>query len=325
MSFAALLTRLDAGQTCSGAKLALALGVSRAAVWKQIERLRALGLEIESRPGAGYRLAAPLELLDARAIRARLDAAGRRRLANLEIIEVTGSTNADLLARSAALASGSLVLAEAQTAGRGQRGRHWESPFASGFLGSVLWRYPQGLASLSGLSLAIGVAIAEALARLGCAARLKWPNDLVGAGGKLGGILIDAAGEAQGPCQVVIGLGLNLRLPAASRQRIDQAAQSLAQCAQAPLPPRNTVAAVLVATLLAALEEFGRDGFGGFAERFPAFDALYGAMLSIDTGREQLRGRGQGIDASGRLALLLDDGRILYFAVGEVRVRGARP
>lgn len=325
MSFAALLSRLDAGHGVSGPTLAKALGVSRAAVWKQIEQLRALGLGIEARPGAGYRLQAPLELLDARTIRMHLDAAARRRLAALEIVEQTGSTHADLLARAGTLASGSVLLAEAQTAGRGQRGRRWESPFGSGFLGSVLWRYPQGLAALSGLSLAIGVAVAEALAGFGFKARLKWPNDLVSAQGKLGGILIDAAGEVQGPCQVVVGLGLNLRLPDASRQRIDQPALALEQLGATPLPSRNALAAAVIAALLAALAEFGRDGFAAFTERFQAYDALYGSALTVHAGRELLSGRGQGIDASGRLALRLYDGTVRHFAVGEVRVRGAGP
>lgn len=323
MSFAALLSRLGAGHAVPGPALADALGVSRAAVWKQIEQLRALGLGIEAKPGAGYRLQAPLELLDAQAIRAQLSAAARRRLAALDIVEQTGSTSADLLARASLRASGSVLLAEAQTAGRGQRGRRWESPFASGFLGSVLWRYPQGLAALSGLSLAVGVAVAETLAGFGFDARLKWPNDLVGSRGKLGGILIDAAGEVQGPCQVVLGLGLNLRLPDSSRRRIDQPALALEQLGATELPSRNVLAAALIDALLAALAEFGRHGLAAFAARFEPFDALRDRRLTIQAGRELHSGRGQGIDASGRLAVRLDDGTLRHFVVGEVRVRGA--
>ena len=323
MSFRPLLCLLDAQKPVSGARLATALGVSRAAVWKQIEQLRALGLAIEAKAGAGYRLVAPLELLDAQAIRAGLDPATRRRLTALEIVLHTGSTNADLLARSAQTASGSVLLCEAQRAGRGQRGRRWESPFGCGFLGSVLWRYPQGLASLSGLSLAIGVALAEALAGLGFPVQLKWPNDLCAAGGKLGGILIDAAGEVQGPCQVVVGLGLNLSLPEDYRRRIGQSALALDQLGTAPMPGRNALAAVLIGALLSALSEFGAGGFAAFMERFQAVDALRGQDLLLQNGRQTLRGQGQGIDATGRLAVRLIDGTLAHFAVGEVRIAGA--
>jgi BirA family transcriptional regulator, biotin operon repressor / biotin---[acetyl-CoA-carboxylase] ligase len=229
VSLDALLKQLAQHSEISGAELARALGISRAAVWKQIDRLRALGLQVEAQAGAGYRLAHPLQLLDATSIHRQIGAEALPLLHQLQVVNEIASTSADLLSRSSVLQSGSALIAEAQTSGRGQRGRQWQSPFASGFLGSLLWRFDRGLASLGGLSLAMGVAVAEALAALDVKVQLKWPNDIVVAGSKLGGLLIDAGGEAQGDCHAVIGLGLNGRLPESVRASIEQPVTDLAE------------------------------------------------------------------------------------------------
>jgi BirA family transcriptional regulator, biotin operon repressor / biotin---[acetyl-CoA-carboxylase] ligase len=322
MSLDPLLAELTRHPEISGAALARSLGISRAAVWKQIDRLRALGLQIEAQAGAGYRLPHPLQLLDATRIRRGLDADALRLLSRLEIVNETASTSADLLTRVAELRSGSCLIAEAQTAGRGQRGRRWQSPFASGFLGSVLWQFDQGLASLGGLSLAMGVAVADALAECGAQVQLKWPNDIVLEGRKLGGILIDAGGEAHGNCHVVVGLGLNGRLPAAAHSGIDQPVTDLATVLARDID-RNELAAALLTHLLRALSTFSRIGFAGFRARFGARDALRERDVDVRIGDAVYRGVANGVDDNARLCVTIDGVR-QCFDVGEVRVRGAK-
>jgi BirA family biotin operon repressor/biotin-[acetyl-CoA-carboxylase] ligase len=319
MSLDALLALLERQPEISGARLAESLGVSRAAVWKQIGRLRALGLDIQAQAGAGYRLAHPLQLLDAVAIRRQLDPDIAALLRQLSIVNETASTSADLLAHAATLPGGSVRIAEAQTAGRGQRGRRWQSPFASGFLGSLLWRFDSGLARLGGLSLAMGVAVAEALTRCGAEVRLKWPNDILAAGGKLGGLLIDAGGEAHGDCHVVVGLGLNGRLPAAARAAIDQPVADLAQLLGDAVD-RNLVAARLLSELLRALTEFSEHGFAAFRARFLERDALHGQAVELRIGDALHAGIARGVDDSARLLVAIE-GTERAFDVGEVRVR----
>src|SRR5690606_4226150 len=116
-----------------------------------------------------------------------------------------------------------VLLAERQTAGRGRRGRHWASPLAANLYLSASRRYGGGLARLGGLSLAAGTAVAEALRALGASGvQLKWPNDLVIGGRKLGGLLVEGSGEPAGAARAVVGLGLNVRMPETEGGRIDQ-------------------------------------------------------------------------------------------------------
>jgi BirA family transcriptional regulator, biotin operon repressor / biotin---[acetyl-CoA-carboxylase] ligase len=322
VSLDALLKQLAQHSEISGAELARALGISRAAVWKQIDRLRALGLHVEAQAGAGYQLAHPLQLLDATSIRRQMGGEALGLLHQLEIVNEIASTSADLLSRSSALSSGSVLIAEAQTRGRGQRGRLWQSPFASGFLGSLLWRFDRGLASLGGLSLAMGVAVAEALAAIGAQAQLKWPNDILVANRKLGGLLIDAGGEAQGDCHAVIGLGLNARLTESVRASIEQPVTDLAQVLGRDID-RNALAAVLLTHLLLALREFSVHGFAAFRARFQALDVLRGRGVLISVGATVHQGIAEDIDDSARLCVTIDGVR-QSFDVGIVSVRGVQ-
>ncbi|MDX1654152.1 MAG: biotin--[acetyl-CoA-carboxylase] ligase, partial [Candidatus Competibacteraceae bacterium] len=219
-----LLEVLGDGRFHSGEELARALGVSRAAVWKHLNSLGRRGLEVHAVRGRGYRLPNPLELLDPEGIRAQLSPSVQGRLAQLEVFDQIDSTNSYLLTRAKAGApGGSVCLAERQSAGRGRRGRQWISPFAANLYLSVLWRYPDGPALLSGLSLAVGVAMARALEGVGVVGvGLKWPNDLLWRDQKLGGILLEFGGESSGPCQVVTGVGLNVTMPKEPALDIDQ-------------------------------------------------------------------------------------------------------
>ena len=180
MQPAQLLALLAAGEPLPGAGLAAQAGVTRAAIWKQVEALRTRGVPIEARGAAGYRLPWPLQMLDATQIRAALPAPMLRSLGALEVHWELDSTSSELQRRGTAARDFSIVLAETQTAGRGRRGREWLSPPGLNLYLSCLKRFEQGFAALSGLSLALGVIVLRALESLGIGgAGLKWPNDVL--------------------------------------------------------------------------------------------------------------------------------------------------
>ena len=218
-----LLQRLIEGPA-SGDLLARDAKVTRAAMWKRIEALRAGGLRIDAQPGRGYSLEAPVELLDADLIRAPLRDATAAQLASLEVAWSLDSTNSELLRRKAPEHGAAVLLAEQQTGGRGRRGRQWASPIAANLYLSLSRQFSGGLARLGGLSLVVGVAAAEALRQAGYApVGVKWPNDLLAHGRKLGGILVEGGGEHGGPVRAVIGIGVNVHMPATAATAISQA------------------------------------------------------------------------------------------------------
>jgi BirA family transcriptional regulator, biotin operon repressor / biotin---[acetyl-CoA-carboxylase] ligase len=321
----ALLERLIAGPV-SGDAFARENGETRAAVWKRIESLRQAGVEIEARAGRGYALAGPLDLLDPDAIRRAIPPAVDAQLAALEVAWSIDSTNSELLRRGPPHAGVDVLLAERQTGGRGRRGRTWASPLAANLYLSLARSFDGGLARLGGLSLVAGVAAAEALQSLGIAGiRLKWPNDLVVVEGhslrKLGGLLIEGSGEHAGPVRAVIGLGLNVRMPAAQARRIDQAWIDLATLANGQLPSRNRITAALLATLLPALERFNRDGLSALLPRYAGFDALAGRAITLHGGDGDRSGTAVGLAPDGALRVLMADGEMRSFHAGEVSVR----
>lgn len=321
-----LLRLLADGALHSGEELAAALEVSRAAIWKRVQQMEEWDIAVEAKPGSGYQLESPIDLLDATVICAKLPQVALERLRNLEVHEVLVSTSDRLLAAEE-LPPGRFdaCLAEYQSAGRGRRGRSWVAPFASGLCVSVNWSYRDAPATLGALSLAAGVAALRALRRLGFAnLSLKWPNDIVHRDGKLGGILIDLRGEAAGPAYFVVGIGINVRLPRATREQLRADgvdAVDLASLGNAPL--RNDAAAVLIAELTQALLEFGARGMTAFADEWQGADALAGRPVRVHHGGQFLDGLARGVDADGALLLEID-GASRRILSGEVSVRPVR-
>lgn len=317
-----LLSALAAGEPISGAGLAIGAGVTRAAIWKQIEALRARGVPIEARGAAGYCLPWPLQMLDADRIRAAIPAPLAQRLGALDVYWELDSTSSELQRRGAGAADFSLVLAETQSAGRGRRGRPWLSPPGLNLYVSCLKRFDQGFAALGGLSLAIGVIVMRTLETLGIGGTgLKWPNDILTAQGKLGGILVELSGEYQGPCAAVVGIGLNLRLTPALREQAGQPASDLASLTQDAPPDRNRVAATLIAALVEGLQQFERDGFAGFLDEYARHDLLKDQPLQLSGALGLFEGVGAGVDARGALQVRLHDGSLRQVDSAEVTVR----
>jgi BirA family biotin operon repressor/biotin-[acetyl-CoA-carboxylase] ligase len=318
-----LLRLLADGGLHSGEELAAQLAVSRAAVWKQLQQLDEWGVGLDAQPGQGYRLAAPLDLLDADAIRGALPQWSAGRLRHLEVHEELDSTSDRLLAvHDLPPGRFDACLAEFQRAGRGRRGRRWLAPFASGLCLSVNWSFRDAPAALGALSLASGVAALRALRRLGCQGlALKWPNDIVCGAKKLGGILIDLRGEAAGPAYVVVGVGINVRLPPAIKEALageGLAATDLAEIG--PVPGRSFAVSALINELALALEEFGARGMSAFADEWHGADALANRAVRVLQGEQTLEGLARGVDADGALLLDAGDGRRRILS-GEVSVR----
>lgn len=318
-----LLALLARGAKVSGPELARRLGISRAAVSARIARWRSTGLEIETCPG-GYRLRRPLQPVDPARVRDRLPAAVRRRVGLLESHWQLDSTSSELARRAARLPDLAFVCAEWQRAGRGRRGRGWLSPPATNIQLSCLKRYALGFRALSGLSLVAGIAAVRALADGGVRGiGLKWPNDLVHADAKLGGILVELGGDATGPCHAIVGVGINVYVPDAVRATLARPCADLARlCDGGTAPSREALTAALVTRLVEALDEFARNGFAGFAGDWARYDALAGRRIFVEGAQGSFDGVAAGVDRDGALRVRCDD-ELHRVDSAEVTVRPA--
>lgn len=314
----ALLQRLSDGRFHSGEAVARDLGISRSAVWKRVAKLCGSGVEVYAVKGKGYRLPDPVEWLDAGRIRQGTadDVSGH--ITGLEVFFRTASTN-DYL-RSRKDAHGRVVLTEFQTAGKGRRGSRWISPPGSGICLSLGWRFDPAPASPMLLSLLSGAAVLRALHRYGVSgAGLKWPNDIVYAGRKLGGILIESAGQVAGPIDTVLGVGINLRLSKKARAAIDQSAADIAETG-APLPPRNELAAEMINALVRMLLAVASGNHAEYVHEWRKHDTGRGKDARLRLPGREIRGRIVDIDPTGMLIMQIN-GKLQKFSSGELNLR----
>ena len=319
LTFAAL-RRLADGRFHSGETVARELGRSRATLSEALKRAPDLGVEIFSVPGRGYRLAQPLEFLDAGALQAQLAHAGSR--IRLEVADEIDSTSSQLMLRAMAGApSGTCLAAEWQSAGRGRRGRSWVSSLGGSLTFSLLWRFERGAGHLGGLSLAAGVAVARALQASGIArVQVKWPNDVVVDFRKIAGILVETSGDLQGPSAAVIGIGVNYRLPASVLDQIDQPAVDVASCAEPP-PGRTALLGALLQSLEAMLDEFERDGFTPFRDPWRVLHAYHGRPVRVlAAGEAPFDAEVRDVAPDGALVVSAQ-GRTVALASAEISLR----
>ncbi len=316
-----LLKILADGHFHSGQQLGEALGVSRTAIWKKLQSLEEIGLAVHAVSGKGYRLSRPLELLQHERIISHLDSTSRTLLNKLEILPETDSTNRYLMARTE---TGLACFAEYQQDGRGRRGRSWHSPFAANICFSLTWHFDDAANTLSGLSLAAGVWIAEALQAAGISGvGLKWPNDVLHNGRKLAGVLIEMKGETAGPCQTVIGIGLNVDMPAKTAETIDQPWTDI-RIITGQQPRRNQIAGLLLHHLLTGLSSYQRNGLSTVLERWNEMDCMAGRQVQLHHPSGVLAGTARGIDETGALQLACKDG-LRSIHSGEVSLRPVIP
>ena len=303
-----LLNELSNGAYHSGARLGEALGISRAAIWKQVERLRAMGVEVHSVTGKGYRLPQGLKMLTHVDILKHLGEDAHAWKDRLTVLFSTTSTNAEVLSQYSSRSDHCVVVAEHQTQGRGRRGRTWVSPVGANIYFSMSVEFESGVAAVEGLSLVVGLSLLRALDSLGCAGvGLKWPNDLLVDGKKIAGVLLEMTGDVTGPCNVVIGIGLNVKMPQSFALDIGQPYTDL--CAHMrDAPDRNRVVATMIKHLDAALEIFRAEGFEPFRQEWEARDVYSGCMVELSAGRSSLQGRVAGLTSAVGLRLDTVDG-----------------
>ena len=263
------------------------------------------------------------ELLDRGAVQTSLTPEAAGLMQEFILLDVIDSTNAELMRRLQAGAGGGLVcVAEQQSAGRGRRGRQWVSPFASNLYLSLTGDFPGGAATLEGLSLAVGVAVAEALETFGLRElQLKWPNDILLAGSKLGGVLIETNGNAADSCQAVVGVGVNVCMPRSLAADIDQDWTDVTT-ALGRNPGRNRLLGAMLNRLLPLMVEYGETGFAHWRERWLSRNAFAGCAVAVHSGGQQVAGTMEGVDDSGALLLRAGD-TIQTVHGGEVSLRSA--
>jgi BirA family biotin operon repressor/biotin-[acetyl-CoA-carboxylase] ligase len=318
-----ILHLLADGQFHSGEALAQRFNVTRATIWNALQHAESLGVEIFSVRGRGYKLPHAINLLDANHIR---QAIGEQRAwFKLELLDEVASTNTYLMQNKLA-AHATCVAAHMQTQGKGRRGRTWVSHLGASLTFSLLWRFAGGAAGLSGLSLAVGVALIRALHELGVhQAELKWPNDVLVFENelpkKLAGILIELQGDLEGPSTAVIGVGINLNLPKNILQSIDQPAIDLAHVATNPINQSDLLGRILK-HLADVLSVFEVQGFVAVRDEWLRYHAYKNKQVRMLLPN--------GTESIGTVTGVADDGILMVetalgqqrFSAGEISLRG---
>ena len=304
MKIEALVHFLADGEFHSGEDIGRHFGISRTAVWKQLQKLADFGLSVESVKGKGYRLSQGIEFLRKDLVERDLTDLALNAISSMEILFDAVSTNQYALEQLAASKAGKgyICMAEYQYQGRGRRGRQWVSPLGANLCLSLVWEFEEGAAALEGLSLVVGIAVARALEALGLeGVALKWPNDILFDDAKLGGILLEMTGDPAGRCQVVIGIGVNVFM-VLEPSVVDQPWIALSQMLTAV--SRNRVAAAIVNALVPLLQSYTMTGFSPYVEEWGRYDAYCNRSVCLSAGERQTVGVAQGVADNG--ALLLD-------------------
>lgn len=301
----------------SGAQLAAELGVSREAVWKQIKLLQAMGFPITARPRQGYRLEGWPDRLFPAAVLPLLRGKWGRPYYHYPQLQ---STNEALKQMAASLPEGAVVVAEEQAGGKGRRGRSWHSP-PGGIWFSLLLRPAVHPFTLFSLPLVLSLAVVKSLSgffpELDWA--LKWPNDILCRGKKLGGVLVEVAAETEQVHWAVAGIGINVNISSFPPE-LEGRATSLELCRG-----KKSCRPCLLAAILERAEElyslWCREGFAPLAEDYQALFLYRGRRVRVEEEGRFWEGKAEGVDDKGRLILRLDDGSLRLLLGGEVTLR----
>ncbi len=308
-----MLRILSDGRFHSGENIAKALGVSRSSIWNAAKSIEDAGIDLSRVKGRGYRLEKPMEWLDRESLPSTC-------AFDVEIVDTIDSTNSELLRRNGP--HGKVIAAEMQSMGRGRMGRSWLGEPGGSLTFSLAWKFDRGAGFLSGLSLAVGIALARAMMDCGIEGiRLKWPNDVLYNFHKLAGILIEVKGDMLGPTLAVIGIGINFSLSEKTKQHIDQAVIGLSSMPVAN-PGRNRLFHAVLSRLFDVLGQFEKSGFAPFKEEWLRLNAYDNkpVRLKLPSGKIE-EGHVAGVSDRGEILIDSDQGTIA-FASGEVSLRG---
>ncbi|WP_342221553.1 bifunctional biotin--[acetyl-CoA-carboxylase] ligase/biotin operon repressor BirA [Candidatus Fukatsuia endosymbiont of Tuberolachnus salignus] len=309
-----LINILADGFFHSGEQLGEIMGMSRAAICKHIQTIREWGLDVFTLCGKGYCLPYPIQLLNEQIILSYMPS-GR-----VNVLSVVDSTNQYLLERMNELQPGDACVAEYQSAGRGRRGRQWISPFGVNLYLSMYWRLEQGPSAAIGLSLVIGIVMAEVLKKLGAHdIRVKWPNDLYLHDKKLAGILVELTGKTGDAAQLIIGMGINLLMRGSSTDLINQGWINLQEAGITI--DRNQLTAELLSVLRREIAKFEKNGLTDFIPRWFELDNYLDRPVKLIIGDQEILGIARGIDPQGAL-LLEQNGVEKIYLGGEISLRG---
>jgi len=319
-----LLHLLSDGSFHSGEDLGKQLGLTRAAIWKSIKQLEALGIEVESISGKGYRVPNGLDILKETSIRHLLSAGTESKIKEMQILDEVDSTNDYLLSQiNTAEPKNIACFSERQTKGRGRRGREWVSPFANNIYHSLLWYFDKDPTELMGLSLAVAVMVSRALNNYGIqdGLELKWPNDIFWQSQKLSGILIEMMGEPHEACAVVIGIGINTRLSDEKIETLNRPVTSIEKITGRQAN-RNQLAGLLLNSLIEGLQQFENDGLSPFLKEWRALDKFRGKMVTLSSVTRSITGIMQDVSERGELLLSNNEGDTQRYLSGEVSLTG---
>ena len=317
-----IINLLADGGSHSGASIGQQLSISRAAVWKLIKQIEAIGIPVQAVHGKGYQLAHPMELLDQQKIRDNIPAPLYQQLDQIHLSDELGSTNRYLVDYVRAGNNGNHVcLTEHQSQGHGRRNRSWVSPFASGICMSLLWQFDTINFPLHGLSLATAVAVVKALNACDIDdLRLKWPNDILWQQRKLVGVMLEVVGQLNGNNGIVISVGLNTDL-SCYHHSISQAIEQPwvdTHTINGKTKQRNRITGHILSELITMLNRYQQQGLTPFLPTWRQLDAFNDQRISLQQGDKQQQGIARGINDDGALILDSDDGKQLTFLSGEV-------
>ena len=310
-----LISILSDAEIHSGEHLGNKLGMTRAAINKHIKTIRSWGLNVQTVAGKGYRLPFRINLLDQELLRSHIPDV------NIIVEPVIDSTNQYMLERISNLNSGDTCLAEYQSAGRGRRGRQWLSPFGCNLYLSMYWKLEQGPAAAMGLSLVVGIIIAETLNKLSQnKIKVKWPNDLYMNDKKLAGILVELTGKTGDAAHIVIGIGINIGMDNNHDSHIiNQAWASLND--EIKDIERNKLSINLIQELRTSLILFENEGLKPFIERWFELDNFINRNIKLLIGNDIITGVDKGINDQGALLLQKENGEIVPYIGGEISLR----
>lgn len=316
-----LLEILSDGEFHSGEELGARLNISRTAIWKQLQKIQDLGLAIEKVKGKGYCIIGGLSLLNRQKIVDLLDSRAKSLMSKLDVESVIASTNTQAMTYAQTnTVFPYICTTEMQTNGKGRRGREWVSPYARNLYFSIAWQFVTGASALEGLSLAIGVAVARVLENAGVlGVQLKWPNDVLFENKKLAGILLELTGDLAGPCEVIVGVGLNVSMPIESGEGIDQPWIDIQSIVGKPVD-RNQLLADLLSAILQMLASYETEGLKYYLPEFTDRDVYLGKPVLVKMGDSVIEGVSAGVNESGALVVDTIHGRQVFNG-GEITLR----
>ncbi len=314
-----LISLLADGKFHSGEELGQKLSLTRSAIWKITKQLTDLGINLHRIKGKGYQIPSGIDLLNNEIILNKMSDVVKKRI-NLLVLSEVDSTNQYLLESRSKLPSGSILLAEYQSKGRGRQQRKWVSPFGANLYCSLLWKFNKDPSELNGLSLATGVALVNALERCGLRnLQLKWPNDLLWQYLKFAGILLEMTAETNSRTEIVIGIGINIHMP--NIKEINPDWIDVSSIIGQKLD-RNLLATYLIEELIDMVATFETKGFTPFVRAWQSLDAFYNLPVKIITPHSELSGLAKGITESGEFLLQQDSSKpALKFLHGDISLR----